>query len=209
MKGATAFGAMISYVLGISIHAPMKGATALSTKSTIVTIYFNPRTREGCDLVLTQTVCQLKLFQSTHPWRVRLEETIWAENRLKISIHAPVKGATTGLSKIMLILLLFQSTHPWRVRRTGSHRQCKHQEFQSTHPWRVRREFYLVYHLCYISISIHAPLKGATKTLLSNIKDFFNFNPRTPEGCDYLQGCDPKEVIMISIHAPLKGATSS
>ena len=35
----------------ISIHAPVKGATAGVRSPTMNTDYFNPRTREGCDNV--------------------------------------------------------------------------------------------------------------------------------------------------------------
>ena len=34
----------------ISIHAPAKGATWQTTKLIFSLSYFNPRTREGCDL---------------------------------------------------------------------------------------------------------------------------------------------------------------
>ncbi len=33
----------------ISIHAPVKGATKSSIKSSMQFVHFNPRTREGCD----------------------------------------------------------------------------------------------------------------------------------------------------------------
>ena len=77
----------------ISIHAPAKGATNVSIVSAFLLLYFNPRTREGCDeLILyikkkepyfnprTREGCDeaqerqkraLEAFQSTHPRRVR------------------------------------------------------------------------------------------------------------------------------------------
>ena len=57
----------------ISIHAPVKGATSNLITLLFQHYYFNPRTREGCD-VGTVTV---------------------KGNGTVISIHAPVKGATT------------------------------------------------------------------------------------------------------------------
>ena len=43
----------IHITLDISIHAPVKGATPCSTRTLdIWPHYFNPRTREGCDLVM-------------------------------------------------------------------------------------------------------------------------------------------------------------
>ena len=79
-------------------------------------------------------------------------------------------------------------------------------------------------------ISIHAPVKGATRTGRRQYRPRKDFNPRTREGCDmeftyfflYVtldfnprtrEGCDRMEIIdftsytEISIHAPVKGAT--
>ena len=58
----------------ISIHAPVKGATLYQVQSVGLEEYFNPRSREGSDLV----------FFFSNPV-------------LQISIHAPVKGATGRL----------------------------------------------------------------------------------------------------------------
>ena len=81
------------------------------------------------------------------------------------------------------------------------------------------------------TISIHAPARGATRTMTSSVRSTSNFNPRTREGCDeiiaYLdakaeafQSTHPRGVRPpekghgarrsgISIHAPARGATSS
>ena len=68
---------------GISIHAPVKGATYWQCKPKYDANYFNPRTREGCDYADN-----------------------WAKYiRASISIHAPVKGATLDI----LVLPLFFS----------------------------------------------------------------------------------------------------
>ena len=80
-------------------------------------------------------------------------------------------------------------------------------------------------------ISIHAPVKGATPSVLNVFFHVNNFNPRTREGCDNglvrypripldfnprtREGCDERfglfivPGIHISIHAPVKGATSA
>ena len=55
----------------ISIHAPAKGATCRQMLSQLLHHYFNPRTREGCDMLLQSELTSKKLFQSTHPRRVR------------------------------------------------------------------------------------------------------------------------------------------
>src|SRR5699024_9908375 len=73
----------------ISIHAPMKDATLTTRNIVWDKVYFNPRTHEGCDiLVMLTTRCQL------------------------ISIHAPMKDAT--LQQILFIALQLnfnQRTH--------------------------------------------------------------------------------------------------
>ena len=51
----------------ISIHAPVKGATWMLTSTWTYFRYFNPRTREGCDLDADIYVDVLPIFQSTHP----------------------------------------------------------------------------------------------------------------------------------------------
>ena len=53
-------------------------------------VYFNPRTREGCDVIF---IMDLKDIQN-------------------ISIHAPVKGATPADVFYIYVFFQFQSTHP-------------------------------------------------------------------------------------------------
>ena len=74
VKGATWPGHQLRLWHGISIHAPVKGATVKIGCLFIGRKHFNPRTREGCDVVVERHVSQ----------------------GIAISIHAPVKGATIG-----------------------------------------------------------------------------------------------------------------
>ncbi|VDA99915.1 Octaprenyl diphosphate synthase / Dimethylallyltransferase / (2E,6E)-farnesyl diphosphate synthase / Geranylgeranyl pyrophosphate synthetase [Olavius algarvensis spirochete endosymbiont] len=81
----------------------------------MISISFNPRTREGCDgrAAGPQTRCyvsihapargatvsasrlrSLALFQSTHPRGVRHRSALVVEGRSTVSIHAPARGAT-------------------------------------------------------------------------------------------------------------------
>ena len=71
-KGATLIWARLSLLQKISIHAPAKGATNKLIIPTINLPNFNPRTREGCDIVIMILLKNCKKFQSTHPRRVRL-----------------------------------------------------------------------------------------------------------------------------------------
>ncbi len=71
-KGATLQKTILILLQVISIHAPAKGATYYYTNQVLTVTHFNPRTREGCDLI------PLVLQHRFH----------------YISIHAPAKGAT-------------------------------------------------------------------------------------------------------------------
>ena len=143
-------------------------------------MYFNPRTREGCDNY-GRSVCRVRDISIHAPAK---GATGRADNQVqlyRISIHAPAKGATIKQDKAVYTTL-FQSTHPRRVRRTKGARRCFCLIFQSTHPRRVRP----------------AGIAAVAKHMY--------FNPRTREGCD---GAGRRHVLLqhISIHAPAKGAT--
>ena len=56
-------------------------------------------------------------------------------------------------------------------------------------------------------ISIHAPMKGATRITLAVKNEAKHFNPRTHEGCDRRGKGAARQRSEISIHAPMKGAT--
>ena len=184
--------------------------------------YFNPRTHVGCDSRRTSVRRGVSLFQSTHPCGVRLEHPDfhqllfgfqsthpcgvrpthrkYFQEILKISIHAPMWGATwqtwqrskkddyfnprthvgCDLSRRVSIFVMrkFQSTHPCRVRHFWDTKKALQYVFQSTHPCRVRRDA--------ITVFCNLP----------------HFNPRTRVGCDskmYSSSALP----IISIHAPV------
>ena len=105
---------VVGITLDISIHAPAKGATKAVLYYLILLGYFNPRSREGSDVVLVWLWCVI-VFQSTLPRRERpihVPAIVWlyyfnprsregsdTDKRYlvktsNISIHAPAKGAT-------------------------------------------------------------------------------------------------------------------
>ena len=125
----------------------------------------------------------------------------------KISIHAPMWGATWRRLFMTASAKRFQSTHPCGVR-----------------PYMVLDDGTLV------AISIHTPMWGATGSKTTHQWAIY-FNPRTHVGCDLLEQLDqsadklfqsthpcgvrhsPIAVLDfsfgISIHAPMWGATLS
>ena len=58
----------VAGITGISIHAPVWGATCAVR---VLSCYFNPRTRVGCDYDMAIDVYNKVAFQSTHPCGVR------------------------------------------------------------------------------------------------------------------------------------------
>ena len=98
----------------VSIHAPTRGATVgivlLKTKRG-----FNPRTHEGCDQLGWDA------RQREYGFNPRTHEGCDLNNddayySIKVSIHAPTRGATLELPALSLNSLVFQSTHPRGVR---------------------------------------------------------------------------------------------
>ena len=53
MKGATKEQDGTYQNVDISIHAPVKGATQAVSFFSFASTYFNPRTREGCDVLMS------------------------------------------------------------------------------------------------------------------------------------------------------------
>ncbi len=145
-------------------------------------------------------------FQSTHPCGVRPHAGPGCRLGLPVSIHAPLRGATTvsasgtsstvgfnprtpaGCDSRLFQLKVqdwrFQSTHPCGVRRSNWSTSSRPTRFQSTHPCGVRRAGQAGY-CADVSVSIHAPLRGATGT----------------------PGRTLTPIVRVSIHAPLRGAT--
>ena len=156
-----------------------------TTIKLMVRPYFNPRTREGCDIGIINLI----------------------DVCIGISIHAPAKGATVSI-KLLLPLYSTISIHAPAKGATQMDQQKKskyqyfnprtregcdksglksvdlHKQFQSTHPRRVRQDLIHNYHLI-------GPY----------------FNPRTREGCDKEPAYSICTATAISIHAPAKGAT--
>ena len=69
----------------------------------------------------------------------------------------------------------------------------------------MRRRFFYRQHTIDV-VSIHAPVKGATVSMIVKDIELYGFNSRTRKGCD----ARPKKEHQrhgVSIHAPVKGAT--
>ena len=167
-----------------------------------------------------------------------------------VSIHAPVRGATIQPLK-QFTEDKFQSTRPYGARRVSSYADCLALRFQSTRPYGARPScgtsaiFGTVFqstrpygarpkvHWRYEmqdSVSIHAPVRGATSRFGTNDIGGSRFNPRARTGRDQKSIGDMKcktafqstrpygarrhasarttLAAHVSIHAPVRGATS-
>ena len=82
----------------ISIHAPVKGATAVRRNAKGHTADFNPRTREGCDFLYGGVTIGYHRISIHAPVKgATLLDHLGKHGIVRISIHAPVKGATTHI----------------------------------------------------------------------------------------------------------------
>ena len=74
--------------------------------------YFNPRTREGCDYGRERYPLFHPLISIHAPVKGATPDGISVMPEVKISIHAPVKGATHEVRTAVKTANTFQSTHP-------------------------------------------------------------------------------------------------
>ena len=176
-------------LLNVSIHAPGRGATIAGRAELYVLERFNSRTREGCDLCVGGLSAFFCVFQFTHPGGVRPRDATKLATQVRVSIHAPGRGATyrTVLDSPHHRIVSIHA--PGRGATQGTNQQDDEQEFQFTHPGGVRQG--VVTQVSDLTcVSIHAPGRGATsdgcdhRTMSSS-----SFNSRTREGCDSFPRC--------------------
>ncbi len=102
------------------------------------------------------------LFQSTRPWGARHFDSKKSVVDMLISIHAPMRGATSTLNVCSPSLISISIHAPMR----GA--TCAKKLLVFRH-WKI---------------SIHAPMRGATNQCQSHCRRLMNFNPRAHEGRD-------------------------
>ena len=98
------------------------------------TIYFNPRTREGCDAFLDVDLYPIQAISIHAPVKGATFEVAVLHGLLVISIHAPVKGATPQVTQRQPGLIHFnpRTREGCDYLSVGLRRNEK--IFQSTHP---------------------------------------------------------------------------
>ena len=93
-RGATNGGRVLPSSDNVSIHAPARGATTQPRHYSHTTASFNPRAREGRDLLDNNDRPDLGVFQSTRPRGARPLRRVGKFQCYLVSIHAPARGAT-------------------------------------------------------------------------------------------------------------------
>ncbi len=145
----------------ISIHAPAKGATSQVFSMIFLTLYFNPRSREGSDVDILRGLCYDGIsIHAPAKGATSLEEAGY--NNYWISIHAPAKGATRAADGSFVDICNFNPRS-----REGSDSISCLTTFTNRHFNPRSREGSDCIRARYYkdgSISIHAPAKGATIT---------------------------------------------
>jgi len=123
-----------------------------------------------------------KKFQSTHPQGVRPGGGSDVQPRVRVSIHAPARGATV------------QAPDKGGDRPVSIHAPARGATVV-VHTFRA-----------VLYVSIHAPARGATRATVGRWARTRCFNPRTRKGCDP-GGIETRPGHKVSIHAPARGAT--
>ena len=143
---------------------------------------FNPRTHTGCDT----KVCNMSVGISCFNPRTH---TGCDPSHVIVSIYNKK----------------FQSTHPHGARLTL---MSEHQEYLMGFNPRTHTgcDLVLILPLSLLTVSIHAPTRGATDKSSSIKRSSTSFNPRTHTGCDIVFFCQ-RCTNTVSIHAPTRGAT--
>ena len=122
--------------------------------------YFNPRSHEGSDAAKQNVQVRTLIFQSTLPRGERLVATVAFALQIRISIHAPTRGATAG-AYLGTVIITFQSTLP-----RGERRIC-----------------YLIFGFAVIFQST-LPRGERRLSAFAVFPALDNFNPRSHEGSD-------------------------
>jgi len=96
-RGATVGVIVEQLVSEVSIHAPARGATCHTTGNATHHACFNPRPCARGDVYIPCQRVVFAGFQSTPLREGRLSDSSFSGSMIFVSIHAPARGATSGL----------------------------------------------------------------------------------------------------------------
>ena len=189
----------------VSIHAPVWGATTGGRHDSRAASVFQSTRPCGARPVVSRREPPTQSFQSTRPCgarqprqgrrrdarRVSIHAPVWGATTINghswvflvVSIHAPVWGATPEQCPLQRCQLEFQSTRPCGARQLAACGATNERVFQSTRPCGARLPF------------VRVP----------SIDELFQST--RPCGARLLFGVYGPTMKMVSIHAPVWGAT--
>ena len=141
----------------------LRGVRLRNYIDNVIQIGFNPRTCEGCDHLSS---CRNTNVYRFNPRTCEGCDPVKAVLRLPLRCFNPrtCEGCDFKRYCSSNTQLLFQSTHLRGVRRFCSDRQSALWAFQSTH-LRGVRPGHLIIVILFCQVSIHAPARGATRTM--------------------------------------------
>ena len=158
LRGATSGARGTGAPSHVSIHAPLRGATVTVCPAALPPGSFNPRTPAGCDSIISRTVIGARGFNPRTP--AGCDTEVCAMKKIvAVSIHAPLRGATNRIFTLCHGILCFNPRTPAGC--DAGFRRLRSQPAGSIHaPAGCVIPSYFWLQL--ISVSIHAPLRGAT-----------------------------------------------
>ena len=125
------------------------------------------------------------MFQSTRPRGARLVAVLVVLPSEVVSIHAPTRGATLYLSRL-IASIWFQSTRP-RGARLLQGKVIDGDAFVSIHAPTRGATLLRLLRKQMMEVSIHAPTRGATRLNSPTASIPRSFNPRAHAGRDHMR----------------------
>jgi len=147
-------------------------------------------------------------FQSTRPRGAR-RSVFRPHQRQNRSFNPRARGGRDLTYEIICVTLIlpFQSTRPRGARLFLHLIHNPVPVFQSTRP-RGARHFIIVHTIVFLSVSIHAPAGGATRSKFNTYHKEGLFQSTRPRGARLQLSVYTIQSFRVSIHAPAGGATA-
>ncbi len=172
----------------VSIHAPARGATMPhSPKDALPSQFQSTHPRGVRRYDPAQPGVQQNQFQSTHPRGVRHFTPTRYPLVIRVSIHAPARGATCRYSLVDFLRIVSIHAPARGATYCKDWQIAKELGFQSTHPRGVRPGQFIRM-LSEYSVSIHAPARGATRRIGNYFFEHM-FQSTHPRGVRLHQQC--------------------
>ena len=145
-------------------------------------------------------------FQSTRPRGARLLPLSTHNRNKEISIHAPTRGATVGIS-VGIIFTLFQSTRPRGARQKRRRCQVGGRHFNPRA--HEGRDAFAVMQVDDLDLFQSTRPRGARRTCCRKPRTARNFNPRAHEGRDSRTALISGNPLVQTLHIPRRFRTQT